>query len=89
MKQEAEVIEGSSEETWSDRARPVVPRITFVSGGMGGIGSAICRRFAQSGHTVVAGCLPGYERKQEWLDSMRAQSFKVHAAEGDVADFDS
>ncbi|OGA73515.1 MAG: beta-ketoacyl-ACP reductase [Betaproteobacteria bacterium RIFCSPLOWO2_12_FULL_65_14] len=56
---------------------------------MGGIGSAICRRFARSGHTVVAGCLPGYERKQEWLDSMRGQGFKVHAAEGDVADFDS
>jgi acetoacetyl-CoA reductase len=56
---------------------------------MGGIGTALCRRFAQSGHTVVAGCLPDYERKQEWLDAMRAQGFKVHAAEGDVADFDS
>ena len=89
MKQEAEVIEGSSEETWSDRARPVVPRITFVSGGMGGIGSAICRRFAQSGHTVVAGCLPGYEKKDEWLAGMRNAGYRVHAAEGDVADFDS
>jgi len=72
MKQEAEVIEGSSEETWSDRARPVVPRITFVSGGMGGIGSAICRRFAQSGHTVVAGCLPGYDRKERAADAVVA-----------------
>ena len=89
MKPEAEVIDASQEEAWRDRSRPVVPRIAFVSGGMGGIGSAICRRFAQSGHTVVAGCLPDYERKQEWLDAMRAQGFKVHAAEGDVADFDS
>jgi acetoacetyl-CoA reductase len=89
MKREVEVIEAPQEETWRDRSRPVIARIVFVSGGMGGIGSAICRRFAQSGHTVVAGCLPGYERKQEWLDSMRGQGFKVHAAEGDVADFDS
>jgi acetoacetyl-CoA reductase len=89
MRHEAEAIEASQEEAWRDRSRPVIARIAFVSGGMGGIGSAICQRFAQSGHTVVAGCLPGYERKQEWLDAMRAQSFKVHAAEGDVADFDS
>jgi acetoacetyl-CoA reductase len=82
-------MEAAQDEAWRDRSRPVIPRIAFVSGGMGGIGSAICRRFAQSGHTVVAGCLPGYERKQEWLDGMRAQGFKVHAAEGDVAEFDS
>ena len=89
MKPEAEVIDASQEEAWRDRTRTVVPRIAFVSGGMGGIGSAICHRFAQSGHTVVAGCLPGYERKQDWLDAMRSRGFRVHAAEGDVADFDS
>jgi acetoacetyl-CoA reductase len=84
-----DLIEDSQEEAWRDRSRPAVHRIVFVTGGMGGIGSAICRRFAQSGHTVIAGCLPGYERKHEWLDGMRAQGFKVHAAEGDVADFES
>ncbi len=84
-----DLMEASQEEAWRDRARPVIRRIVFVSGGMGGIGSALCRRFAQSGHTVVAGCLPGYEKKKEWLDAMRAEGFKVHAAEGDVADFDS
>jgi acetoacetyl-CoA reductase len=89
MGREAEIIDSPQEEEWRDRSRPVIARVVFVSGGMGGIGSAICRRFAQSGHTVVAGCLPGYERKQEWLDAMRAQGFRVHAAEGDVADFDS
>ena len=84
-----DLMEASQEEAWRDRSRPVVHRIVFVSGGMGGIGTALCRRFAQSGHTVVAGCLPDYDRKQEWLDAMRAQGFKAHAAEGDVADFDS
>jgi acetoacetyl-CoA reductase len=38
---------------------------------------------------VVAGCLPGYEKKAEWLDAMRRDGHRVHAAEGDVADFDS
>jgi acetoacetyl-CoA reductase len=68
---------------------PVARRVVFVTGGMGGIGSAICRRLALAGHTIVAGCLPGYEKKDEWLGSMRTDGFRVHAAEGDVADFES
>jgi acetoacetyl-CoA reductase len=64
-------------------------RVVFVTGGMGGIGSAICRRLAASGHTVVAGCLPGYDRKEEWLGEMRKEGWRVHAAEGDVADYES
>ena len=76
-------------ESWRDRAVPVVPRIVFVSGGMGGIGSAICRRLAAARHTIVAGCLPGYDRKEEWLGVMRRAGFRVHAAEGDVSDYDS
>jgi acetoacetyl-CoA reductase len=68
---------------------PVPKRVVFVTGGMGGIGSAICRRLALAGHTIVAGCLPGYERKEEWLGSMRKDGLKVHAAEGDVANFES
>jgi acetoacetyl-CoA reductase len=64
-------------------------RVVFVTGGMGGIGSAICRRLALAGHTIVAGCLPGYEKKEQWLGAMRKEGFKVHAAEGNVADFES
>jgi acetoacetyl-CoA reductase len=76
-------------ETWRDESLPLVSRIAFVSGGMGGIGSAICRRLGRAGHTVVAGCLPGYEKQDEWLAGMRKEGVRVHAAEGDVADFDS
>ena len=76
-------------ETWRDRRRSITKRIVFVSGGMGGIGSALCKRLGQTGHTVVAGCLPGYDKKDEWLATMRAAGYRVHAAEGDVADFDS
>src|ERR671935_821395 len=91
MGKEGEVIDQPlvEQEIWRDRTRPVIKRIAFVSGGMGGIGTAIYRRLGQTGHTVIAGCLPGYEKKDEWIAAMRAQGFKVHAAEGDVADFDS
>ena len=67
----------------------MIQRIAFVTGGMGGIGTAVCERLAQAGHKVVAGCLPGYERKDEWLRSMRARNYQVHAAEGNVEDYDS
>jgi acetoacetyl-CoA reductase len=69
--------------------QPVATRIAFVSGGMGGIGTAICRRLGRAGHTVVAGCLPDYDRKAEWLAQMRSEGVRVHAAEGDVGEFDS
>jgi len=67
----------------------MVERVAFVTGGMGGIGTAICKRLAANGNRVVANCLPGYDRKDEWLASMRAQGFSVHAAEGNVEEFDS
>jgi acetoacetyl-CoA reductase len=69
--------------------QPVPKRVVFVTGGMGGIGSAICRRLAAAGNTIVAGCLPGYERKDEWLGAMRKEGWRVHAAEGNVANYES
>jgi acetoacetyl-CoA reductase len=87
MGNEAEIAQRP--EAWRDDSIPAVSRIAFVSGGMGGIGSAICRRLGRAGHTVIAGCLPDYEKKSEWLETMRREGFRVHAAEGDVADFDS
>jgi acetoacetyl-CoA reductase len=64
-------------------------RVAFVTGGMGGIGTAVCRRLASGGVHVVAGCIPGYDRKNEWLASMRADGLQVDAAEGNVDDFNS
>ncbi|HSG77279.1 MAG TPA: acetoacetyl-CoA reductase [Burkholderiales bacterium] len=72
-----------------EQARPAKARVAFVSGGMGGIGTAICRRLGAAGHTVVAGCLPDYDKKAEWLAAMRGEGLRVHAAEGNVAEFDS
>jgi acetoacetyl-CoA reductase len=87
MGNQAEVAQ--QPEAWRDESMPLATRIAFVSGGMGGIGTAICRRLGRAGHTVVAGCLPGYERKAEWLERMRGEGYRVHAAEGDVSEFDS
>lgn len=66
-------------------------RIALVTGGMGGIGSAVCRKLAKSNqYVVVANCLPGYAQKDEWLQQMGKDGFEnVHAAEGDVSDFAS
>ncbi|HSN70528.1 MAG TPA: acetoacetyl-CoA reductase [Steroidobacteraceae bacterium] len=64
-------------------------RLAYVTGGMGGIGTAICKRLCQNGHRVVAGCGPGSQRKDRWLAEMRAQGFDVQASEGNVSDWDS
>ena len=71
------------------KTEAVPRRVAFVTGGMGGIGTAICRRLGAAGHTIVAGCLPGYDRKDEWLGAMRKEGWRVHAAEGDVSNFES
>jgi acetoacetyl-CoA reductase len=64
-------------------------RIAYVTGGMGGIGTAICRRLCQEGLTVIAGCGPGSTRKDRWLAEMRAEGLNIHASEGNVADWES
>jgi acetoacetyl-CoA reductase len=64
-------------------------RVAFVTGGMGGIGTAICKRLARDGNKVVANCLPGYEKKDEWLQTMRGEGYDVYAAEGNVEEYES
>ncbi|MEB0134860.1 acetoacetyl-CoA reductase [Actimicrobium sp. CCC2.4] len=63
--------------------------IAYVTGGMGGIGTPICRRLCKEGYTVIAGCGPNSPRKDKWLADMRSQGCMVHASEGNVADWDS
>jgi acetoacetyl-CoA reductase len=64
-------------------------RIAYVTGGMGGIGSAICERLCSEGYRVVAGCGHTSARKERWLSDMRAKGYEVHASVGNVADWDS
>ena len=64
-------------------------RVALVTGGMGGIGTAICRRLCTTDHVVIAGCGPGSQRRERWLAEMRAEGHEVYSAAGNVADWDS
>ena len=64
-------------------------RVAVVTGGMGGLGEAICIKLAQMGYKVVATYSPGNTRSGDWVKDMKARGFEVHAVQVDVADFDS
>jgi 3-oxoacyl-(acyl-carrier-protein) reductase len=63
-------------------------RIAYVTGGMGGIGTAICQRLSKDGYTVVAGCGPSRDFKK-WIAEQKAEGFHFHASVGNVGDWDS
>ena len=65
------------------------PRIALVTGGMGGLGEAICIKLAALGYTVVTTHSPGNTKAPEWLESMKKQGFAFRAFPCDVASFDS
>lgn len=64
-------------------------RVAYVTGGMGGIGTAICQRLAKDGFKVVAGCGPNSPRKDTWLAQQKALGYDFIASEGNVGDWDS
>jgi len=66
-------------------------RLALVTGGVGGIGTAICKRLAGDGNFVVANfAIPGSEDK--WRDAMAAAGLNGASSSlafGDVTDFDA
>jgi acetoacetyl-CoA reductase len=64
-------------------------RMAIVTGGMGGLGEAICIKLARMGYKVVTTCSPGNTKRAQWLDDMKKQGFEFKAYEIDVADFAS
>ena len=64
-------------------------RTALVTGGMGGLGEAICIKLAALGYTVVTTHSPGSTRVQTWLKTMKRQGLDFHAYPCDVADWDS
>jgi len=63
-------------------------KIAYVTGGMGGIGTAICQRLAKNGFKVIAGCGPTRDY-QKWLDEQAALGYTFHASAGDVSSWES
>jgi acetoacetyl-CoA reductase len=64
-------------------------RIALVTGGMGGLGEAICMKLEKMGITVVVTYSPGNSKYKEWLKEMEGQGHKFLAFPCDVSDFDS
>ena len=64
-------------------------RIALITGGMGGLGEAVCMKMAALGYQVVTTYSPGNTKSAEWLFSMEQQGYRFHAYPCDVADYDS
>ena len=63
-------------------------KVAYVTGGMGGIGTAICQRLHKDGFKVIAGCGPSRDHAK-WLDEQKALGYAFHASVGNVGDWDS
>src|SRR4051794_6885509 len=64
-------------------------RVAVVTGGMGGLGEAICVKLSAMGDKVISTYSPGNQKYEQWLREMKAQGHDFSAVEVDVADFDS
>jgi acetoacetyl-CoA reductase len=63
-------------------------KVAYVTGGMGGIGTAICQRLHKEGFKVIAGCGPTRDFGK-WLNEQKAQGYTFYASCGNVGDWDS
>src|SRR5262247_1213188 len=64
-------------------------RVAVVTGGMGGIGEAICERLGKAGHKVVTTYSPGNKKADAWLKEMKGKGYDFRAEQVDVTDFDA
>src|SRR5450830_280583 len=64
-------------------------RVALVTGGMGGLGEAVCIKLAALGYKVVTTYSPGNTKVEQWLATTRDQGFNFRAYPCDVADYDS
>ncbi len=63
-------------------------KVAYVTGGMGGIGTAICQRMSKEGFTVIAGCGPTRDHVK-WIGEQAALGYTFFASVGNVGDWDS
>jgi acetoacetyl-CoA reductase len=63
-------------------------KIAYVTGGMGGIGTAICRRLSKGGFKVIAGCGPTRDFGK-WIAEQKADGYTFYTSVGNVSDWQS
>ena len=63
-------------------------KVAYVTGGMGGIGTAICQRLHKEGFRVIAGCGPSRDFNK-WLAEQKELGYTFHASVGNVAEWES
>ncbi|MGB5198465.1 MAG: acetoacetyl-CoA reductase [Sedimenticolaceae bacterium] len=67
----------------------MMKRVALITGGTGGIGSAICRELAGLGHVVVSGYYPPEKESAEaWQQRKRDKGFSIAIAPIDVSSFE-
>ena len=65
-------------------------KIALVTGGTGGIGTAICLQLAGEGYRVIANHLSGEnDAAIAWQKSLKDKGFDIALVAGDVSDYDS
>lgn len=66
-------------------------RVALVTGGTGGIGTAICKQLHDDGYQVVAGYYSGgkHERALEWQEQMKAEGYDIALGFGNITDWES
>ncbi|PIG08862.1 acetoacetyl-CoA reductase [Comamonas sp. 26] len=63
-------------------------KVAYVTGGMGGIGTAICQRLHKDGFKVIAGCGPSRDA-EKWLKEQADLGYTFYASVGNVGDWES
>jgi acetoacetyl-CoA reductase len=76
-------------ETVQEETIMAAQRIALVTGGMGGLGEAICTKLAALGNTVVTTYSPSNTHAGDWLEQMKRQGYDFRAYACDVTSFDS
>lgn len=64
-------------------------KLALVTGGTGGLGTAMCRALSDAGHRVVANYFTGLgEQAFAWQEEQQRDGYQFGLVEGDVSDYD-